>query len=395
MNRTTLEITCRDPIVARDGRPFGADQGYRMRSLDWPLPSVVAGSLRTLLGREAGRGDFTPETAADLLTTAVAGVLPMHDGTLYLPAPADCVVHERMGPLRATPHAIDADCGCDLPNPALQPVMLPASVEDFKPKAAPAWWPMDEYAKWLAGDDIAFDSRFLLSPDVEYRTHVQLVRESGSAEEGKLFTTAALPLTHLRRHGVAEDSGGIDKKFAEIRLASKVYAEGWRHEAVGRLDTLHPLGGERRLVHWKSSSSSSLWDCPSNVRIKLNAETKVRMTLATPAIFAGGWRPGWLLKENLEGSPPRSSVRLRLVGVCIQRWRAVSGWSYQPVGEKKKPGPKAIRRMVPAGGVYFFEVVSGSGDELANRWLEPVSDDEQDRRDGFGLATWGIWSGNK
>jgi CRISPR-associated protein Cmr3 len=50
-----------------------------------------------------------------------------------------------------------------------------------------------------------------------------------------------------------------------------------------------------------------------------------------------------------------------------------------------------VKRFIPSGGVYFFERVNGKASELADRWLEPVSDDEQDRRDGFGLAVWGIW----
>jgi CRISPR-associated protein Cmr3 len=50
-----------------------------------------------------------------------------------------------------------------------------------------------------------------------------------------------------------------------------------------------------------------------------------------------------------------------------------------------------VKRVVPAGGVYFFETVDGSASDLADRWLEPVSDDEQDCRDGFGLAVWGVW----
>jgi CRISPR-associated protein Cmr3 len=109
------------------------------------------------------------------------------------------------------------------------------------------------------------------------------------------------------------------------------------------------------------------------------------MVLASPAVFRHGWRPGWL-GENLEGSPPGSAVRLRLVGLSIPRWRAVSGWS---LAEPR--GPKPVRRVVPAGGVYFFEVVGGgTAVSLADRWLQPVSD-EQDRRDGFGLAAWGTW----
>jgi len=78
--------------------------------------------------------------------------------------------------------------------------------------------------------------------------------------------------------------------------------------------------------------------------------------LATPAIFRHGWRPAWLDKDKLEGSPPGSTVQLKLVGVCIPRWRAVSGWSLQPQddpdqpGKKIKPGPKPNKRLAPAGG---------------------------------------------
>ena len=45
--------------------------------------------------------------------------------------------------------------------------------------------------------------------------------------------------------------------------------------------------------------------------------------------------------------------------------------------------------MVPAGSVYFLEVVEGDcGNLVENAWLQPVSDALQDRRDGFGLAVW-------
>jgi CRISPR-associated protein Cmr3 len=41
--------------------------------------------------------------------------------------------------------------------------------------------------------------------------------------------------------------------------------------------------------------------------------------------------------------------------------------------------------------MYFFEVTSGDPAVLSECWLESVADEEQDRRDGFGLAVWGIW----
>ena len=83
---------------------------------------------------------------------------------------------------------------------------------------------------------------------------------------------------------------------------------------------------------------------------------------------------------------PGSSVKLKLMGVSNQRWKAVSGWSLAA-----PRGPKAIRRMVPAGSVYFFKVVSGDASELSKCWLQSVSDGDQERLDGFGLALWGTW----
>ncbi len=382
-----LDVRARDPIVCRDGRPFGANQGNRMKSLAWPLPAMIAGSCRALIANTAGR-DFSLQTGRELLGLEIAGLFPVADRCLYLPAPNDCVVHPDKGPLRAAPakeHGIELG-GCDWPNAGLRPVALSESeaTEDFKPEFAPAWWPMAAYERWMAGGPVSFDSGFLKGPDVEYRAHVSLNAGTGSAEEGELFTTAALPLAHLRRH-CAKTDGGLLGNFAEIELAGRVRATGWCEDAAKRLDTLHPLGGERRLAHWKASKSGSIWNCPVLIRNALAVSTHVRMVLATPGIFRDGWKPGWL-DGDLIGTPPSSKVKLRLVGVTIQRWQAVSGWSLVA-----PTGPKPVKRMVPAGGAYFFEKVDGDVSSLADQWLEPVSDDSQDKRDGFGLATWGSW----
>ena len=109
-----LMLTPRDPVIARDGRPFGAGQGRRMRSLDWPYPSVLAGSLRTLLGKMAG-GDFKPAMIEDLKAISLAGPFPRVDRELYLPRPLDVVVREAGGTrecFAARPSPLGSD-GCD------------------------------------------------------------------------------------------------------------------------------------------------------------------------------------------------------------------------------------------------------------------------------------------
>jgi CRISPR-associated protein Cmr3 len=379
MTTSYLQLTAQDSIVARDGRPFGIDQGNRMKGLGWPYPSVVAGSFRTALAKSAG-ADFTSGIPRQLLGISVAGVFPVADGTLYLPAPNDCVVHPKNGPLRTYPQD-QGEGGCDLPVNGLKPVMLAEKqVEsDFEPKESPAWWPAEKLADWLAKKSVAFDCTFLSAAKSQIRDHVQLEPVTGAAAESRLFATAGLNLTHLPRFGVKE--GRFMERYACITLSMRVDAAGWN---VSTLNVLHPLGGERRLVHWQANGSADLWKCPTRVMEALPLANGIRMVLTTPAIFEHGWRPGWIHQDTLIGSPPDCPVKLKLVGVCIARWKAVSGWSLQPQddadhpGKRIRPGPKPIKRLVPAGGVYFFEKVDHAA-PLAERWLQSVSDDPQDR----------------
>jgi CRISPR-associated protein Cmr3 len=42
-----------DPLLVRDGRPFGSNPGARARSLLFPFPSTIAGGMRTRAGLRA------------------------------------------------------------------------------------------------------------------------------------------------------------------------------------------------------------------------------------------------------------------------------------------------------------------------------------------------------
>jgi CRISPR-associated protein Cmr3 len=230
--------------------------------------------------------------------------------------------------------------------------------------------------EWLLEDDFPpppprqdrkLSDGFLDALPRDERTHVQIRAATGSAEEHMLFTTASLAFPD------------------PIKIALRVSGA----DAVS-IDTLHPVGGERRLVHWAAGEQSP-WLCPPAISEAIATARRVRLVLATPALFGGGWKPNWL-DEGLEGAPPGTQVKLRLVAVVGDRWRAVSGFGL----ERGAMGPKPIRRTVPAGAVYFFEYIEGDrGTLAASGWLGPVSDlaaDGQDRRDGFGLALWGTWN---
>ncbi|NPV63070.1 MAG: type III-B CRISPR module-associated protein Cmr3 [Methanotrichaceae archaeon] len=418
MSTLYLDVTPHDTIVARDGRPFGIGQGIRMRSLDWPYPSVLAGSLRTLLGKM--NGHFSDEVVKQLLEIDIAGPLPMKGAQLYLPIPKDMLAKETKEkliaiPLRPANFRPGEDC--DLPKGGLLPTMLPDAIdEDFKPEKLTAFWSASKMIAWLSnpnGSDFPLcqglkdnkendeessdqsdvkkdcwvdDPDYLNAPDKDERIHTGINAETGVAavEKGLLFMSVGL------------DFSTMDKSRG-IRLAARIETNGAFEETISKLDEIHPFGGERRLARWAISAQGNGWSCKEELKSLLSKSQKIRMVLATPAIFTKGWLPGWLKEANgyLEGTPPGASkeLKLRLVSACVDRWKPISGWS----AEAKSRGPKAIRRLVPAGSVYFFEVRHGNAGELAeNHWLRSVCDDvdsdkDRNRRDGFGLAVWGIW----
>jgi CRISPR-associated protein Cmr3 len=414
---TYLTIDPHDPIIARDGRPFGA--GQRMGSLDWLYPSVLAGAVRTTLGKTA-RADFSKQDTIDSLKRiSVSGPLPLWNNRIFLPAPRDIIVREeRSKEIRdrcayaIRPTKMKQGEGCDLPFPkkVLIPAMLPESVgKEFKPAGIPAFWSMRKMVEWLMNPsgngfveppmpkdlgEIKASSEFLPTPQKDFRTHTKIDRELGSAEDEMLFKTIGLDLS-MKGHPQG------------IQLAARVEAEGvllngQKAEDI-KIDCFSTIGGERRLSHWNAEMPQKGWDFPAEemreaLARQKTGNKKIRMILATPAIFnhvsgvCQGWLPGWLKLHgsDLIGAPKEAppSLKLKLVSACTDRWRPISGWSL----EKGRRGPKPIRRLVPAGSVYFFEVLKGDAFALAETlWLRSVCDNDQDGCDGFGLALLGVW----
>ncbi|MFN5927145.1 MAG: type III-B CRISPR module-associated Cmr3 family protein, partial [Roseiflexaceae bacterium] len=66
----------------------------------------------------------------------------------------------------------------------------------------------------------------------------------------------------------------------------------------------------------------------------------------------------------------------------------LSGWD-MAIGK-----PKSSKRYMGAGSVYYLELAGTDADIatwVANMWFQNISDEDQSRRDGFGLAVVGVW----
>nr|WP_314717099.1 type III-B CRISPR module-associated Cmr3 family protein [uncultured Fretibacterium sp.] len=380
-----LRLTPLSPLIARDSRPFGVGQGNRVRSMDWISPSVIAGAVRTAVWK--AEDTLTPK---ELKTIEVNGAFPIVDEKIYFPRPLDALIRKTdkatgtADILRVRP--MSGSAGVRMPHASLvpsAPVGMPE--EDFKPESGDAFWPLATIEEWLGCEDdqpVSMKIDGLPAPVKEDRTNVTILPESGAAEEARLFTTTGLDFVRKPKEGASEG------RLSQMRIGVRV---NFGEYALLPERLLVPLGGERRLAEVRTAKADKgFWEVPKS--LPWAGKKWLRMVLATPAVFERGWLPGWLQEKDgkLTGTIPGSGVSVRLVSAVVGRWKPLSGWSY----EKGRNGPKALRRMVPAGSVYFFEVLEG-GEGIADLWLHSVCDCQQDGRDGFGLALWGLWRGRQ
>lgn len=403
---TVWLIEPRDPLIVRDGRPFGNNPGARAVSLPFPFPSTTTGAVRTRAGSDE-TGRFDKRKIEGIKTLPVRGPIMVDTGRgqeggaqWLFPAPQDSLILQpqrtgdsirlrRLAPISLPPGAVT-----DLTEGNEESWLVGlASASGGKPyKEPPFFWYWSQMAQWL----LAPADRDLTKQSVQemgvgtlsrsVRSHVRLT-EKLTADDGALFQTVGLEFHQISSAEKDEsqqpnDSARYQFPLQEIKpleqakdLALSVATDRELRDGVGT------LGGERRLAHWQQSSAG--WpQCPERIVSQIVADRACRLILATPALFDEGYRPAWILQE--------SGVRATVKAAAVSRPTVVSGWDYE------KKSPKPTRRLAPAGSVYFLKL-EGSDSQIEqfvrDHWLQNVSDQEQDRFDGFGLALFGTWSG--
>lgn len=378
-------IVPRDPLIFRDGKPFTATPGERANSMPFPYPSTVAGAVRTRSGTNPQTG-FDTSRVNELLGKTVHGPILVEldsESSItehYFPAPADALLVEAnddqhiyrfaLAPITLSEKNFTDLSGLFLVAPRRQ-------IKNKPSKNAPRFWKWSELVGWLleAKDSSEpFDSQ-QLGLDVlplDRRTHVSIDPLIQASQGGALFQTSGLEFTRA----VLDDDHRI-KNTHSLGLALETDA------------ALTPgmgfLGGERRVAQWqKTTNAMPNTDKLSDIKAQIKMDKRCRLFLATPAYFSKGHLPEYL--ETKFGA--------KVVAVASPRYQTISGWDYsKPNGGEPKP----TRRLVPAGSVYFLDLseVKDIDTFFDSVWLKTISDNEQFRRDGFGLALLGAWSGKE
>lgn len=376
----------------RDGRPFEAGEAFEARSLFPPAAWTSLGCIRTALLRRhcplperyAGRGTAGscprcgegPCAAEDVVGPA-GGSAPFSLGPpllawrrtqdsadVFYPCPVDLVCEEggnaESWRVLSPMPVVDGATHSLAP---LRPIGL-LGRERFHP--GPQWITVTELAAYLHGRTVTRSgpcasagcwdgfSRRGTAPMVyqEPRIGVGIDPASRSARQGQIYLRDVVRL---------EEGGGL-----VIKADKPLDLDG----EVGR------LGGDGRMVTFHTVSVPSDPSPPERLE-----QGRLKVYFAAPTWFEGGWRPRWIDTATLEGSPPGLVARLRLVGAAISESLALGGW------DLKHQRPRAMRRLVGPGAVYYFDLVDGQT-EAVSRVLHgrPLCDDPTMAGAGFGLA---------
>ena len=377
----TWVIQPRDPAVFRDGRPFDRVPGARALSVSFPFPSTVAGAIRTLDGLGPD-GRFNPAVVPRLKKVKVFGPLLVRmrmDGDLdwYAPAPADArffeceSCSEKIVIRPSVPLELPEGVTTNLPQ-GLAPVGLAEADLRKPPKKVPRYWFWNLLERWLLGPEEieGLPERIgIEGPVPEQRIHVGISYSTRTAdrEAGALFHTRGL------RFSVAPERHLASAYDLALAVAT---------DAPNLRPGLCTIGGERRLSYFEPVEKE-FPAIPEGLADTVTRQSHCRLVLLTPAFFEKGWKPSWLLSGSF-------GVNVEICAVALPKPHVVSGWDL----DAKRPKP--TRRLVPAGTVYFLKLAGEPSDIrswVSGIWLRNISDCEQDRLDGFGLAVVGVWDG--
>lgn len=388
------------PLVFRSGKPFGSQASSA--DVIFPLPSTVAGLVRaTCINQDkVGMDEHQIKAGGDALeNTDYKKVLSISAQGPYLarfgeskdeievllPKPADALYFEdkesgQIELVRLSPKAFDEDCSADLPD-GLLPVQMIESKKG-KPKSGVTYWSLEHVKKWQAGEKLTFtelQEQGIANLPTEIRTHVAIESATQAGESGKLFQTANMDLGYQKQ---SDNKHLLQTRWNNKRLGFVIQTEQTLND-----DTV-TFGGERRLskLSLVQKLSQNFYDDKKALLTKINQAKGFRLTFLTPCIFAQGYLPQWLDKQTKKGKLPNTDIEVTLKACAIDRWQAVSGW------DSILWKPKAMRKAVCSGSVYWFELDGELSEENLDSLIGHIwSDDKQDKCDGFGSAMIAPW----
>lgn len=341
-----IKIDALDTLFFRDGKPFTMGQETWADGIFPPHPSTVYGALRSAYFADHV-GELNKANCEDdpTMGLVIKGMFLEIENDLCLPLPLDCVKEKGKSENDRETFLLKLKENTIVSNMSM-PYVLHGQKDIEVKTIHTAYLDNRAFKKYL--DMIMKEFYYMNLSDyvlTEEKIGIARDRHTNIATEGKLYR---VDLCRLDNVSIIIDFEGLD-----------LPGEGFLK-----------LGGEGKVVAYKQ-----LQNLPD---FKPNLEGNwFKLYLLTPSIFKGGWLPGWIDTKTLEGT--YKGLRLKLLSAVVGRHISIGGFDI------KKGRPKPMRRAVPAGSVYYFELLKGELDDVTNL-MHYKSISEYDAEQGFGVS---------
>lgn len=316
-----------DNFFFRTPIPFEAGgETAQINSVFPPLPSVYAGAFRTLM-----------EDCEGVRLKIGCNGLWLKD-SLYFPKPLDLYISKREDGEKFIFKSMELRKKA-LSNYPLEymPYIPQQQMEKEKNQTIP-YLAEDSLFRYLNGVNkelAGVDMRSYMRE--EAKLGIAVDPQSGTSEDQLLYQTAYIrPIAGLK-----------------LAVETNLYLNDNLLDRDGG-ETVIKLGGEGKTARIKPTDHSI-----SN-SVQSDGEKYFKLYLATPAILKKGWLPGWLDEKTMTGwfKYRKREIKVRLISACVGRKVLCGGFGYDKINKEYRP--RELRYAVPAGSVYYFEILQGS-----------------------------------
>lgn len=360
-----------DVLMFRDGKPFSGGDDHFARGSFPPPPSTIYGAIRShILSTKSGEFETFKNEHAKIskeitdeigtkdnrgtLTITQFGVARNNEGqiTHYFPMPRD--IAKEKGKDNGSFYILKPDTSLssnvmtDLPA-GLQPLWC---VIEKALEAVSGFLSEFEMTRYLMGNT---PEKIVDPKDIyqtEERTGIRKSRQTRSVYEGGLYSVEYFRM---------KEGFGFALEVEGSKLLPK--------------SGIMRLGGDHRSAHYCTCSWKEIDTKP--IKDKIAKDKKFKIILLTPALFKQGWLPDGIDSNTFEGAI--NGVEVKMTGACVGKPIGIGGFNIA------KGMPKDMKKAVPAGSVYYFELKDSNVNSLFEKlWLKSINDEKT--KEGFGIT---------
>jgi len=361
---TWYKITPIDTLFFKNAKPFNAGQDMWSKSMFPPLPSVYRGAFRTAYFAEnidefhrAGEKD-DPTLNIKIGLTAIA-----KKRKEYFPVPLDLYILKDKHGSRSE-----------------------VKVYEKKKLSCVSSYPFEYVLS--ENENINYDESETdnVGPDdfIDLASLNCYLAKAGDSLELENIDSF---ITYENKTGIAIDRCTGNSKQS---MLYQIYSIRMKNNVSMLVDVENmndcscktiKLGGEAR--------AASVEKCNKDVAEAINTPTitgkEFKIYLASPAIFSNGWLPGWINPKDMTGTYEvgNRSVTVRVTVAATGRPIAAGGF------DMKAKKPKEMVAAVPAGSVYYMELIKGSIEDVVELFHKKKISDSRSE-DGFGYCMIGV-----